>query len=116
MYLYFEVITKMNEKDLANWENLESSSSGETIEKLMLQEVEKIYNKTPKVGIPTRYFKDKYEEIFKRKSTNPQPRLNKAMTNLGKNNLVQIKKVSGRNYIRFLPVQQRTDNRCQHQA
>ncbi len=98
----------MNTKELVNFDELETTTSNDTIEKLMLEEAKRIYESNKKVGLPTRYFKENYKTIFKRESTNSQPRLNKAMNALANNKLVQIKKVSGRNYIRYLPVQERT--------
>ncbi len=70
----------------------------------MLEESKKIFEQNPKVGVPTKHFKDNFNRIFKRNSTNPQPRLNKAMNSLANSNQVEIKKVSNKNYIRYIPI------------
>ncbi len=92
----------MNTTELANWEELGKTSNTSTIEILMLVECERLFKKNPKSAIPTRYFKDNFTTIFGRKSTNPQPRLNKAMRALSFNELVELKKVAGKNYIRYI--------------
>tara|TARA_Y100000310_G_C20686747_1_gene819504 strand:- start:1001 stop:1303 length:303 start_codon:yes stop_codon:yes gene_type:complete len=97
----------MNTKELANWDELGTSGDTSSIEVHMLAETKRIFDKTPKVGIPTRHFKDDFNRIFGRKSTNPQPRLNKAMRTLANSNLVELKKVAGRNYIRYVVPEER---------
>ncbi len=97
----------MDTKDLANWDNLKNTGDSESIEAKMLEEAKRIFDKQPNVGIPTKHFKENFDTIFDRTSTNPQPRLNKAMNALANNKLVEIKKVAGRNYIRYVKPEER---------
>jgi hypothetical protein len=94
----------LDKNQLVEWDTLDTTTTGDTIEQLMLKEIRKIYNEDPKKGIHTKYFKDNYQTIFGRTSTNPQPRINKAMRALRDNELAEIKKVHGKNYIRALPI------------
>jgi hypothetical protein len=93
----------MNE--LANWDELDEQATKSTIEQKMLEEAKRIYEQNPSAAIPTKHFKANYSKIFARTSSNPQPRLNKAMQKLASSGLVQVKKMSGKNYIRYVPVE-----------
>ncbi len=90
--------------NLVNWSNIgEGEGVSKSIEQCMLEELKSIDPESKK-GIPTRHFKDNFDRIFHRTSTNPQPRLNKSMHNLEDKNLIEIKKVQAKNYIRIKPV------------
>ena len=92
----------IREDELANWNDLGRTSATGSIETIMLAECMRVHGKSPKSAIPTRYFKENYAAIFGRNSSNPQPRLNLAMRRLANSELVELKKVAGKNYVRWL--------------
>ena len=92
-----------NNFEFTNFDELEKESKT-SIESKMLEECERIFKTNKTFAIPTKYFKENYKKIFHRNSKNPQPRLNLAMRNLYNANLVELKKVGNKNYIRFVEI------------